>query len=129
MDIERRQKLFRRRVQRQKLDVRDLGLGLQRGCIKGKSRARRNTRDVGGLGLVVEGNTKGSLFSTNEMLGKYWRLWAKSPKGMIKTGGLENRGKIGARQKGVCVVYYESRKRDLQRRLVNEGRCLFIMNR
>ena len=111
LGVERSQKLFRRRAQRQKLDVRGLRLGLQRGCIKGKSRARRNTRDVGGLGLGVEGNAKGGLFSTNEMLGKCWRLWAKSPKGMIKTGDLENRGKIGVRQKGVlrtqwgCTTY------------------------
>ena len=68
MDVERSQKLFRRHVQRQKLDVRVLGLGLQRGCIKGKNRARRNTRDVGGLGLGVEGNDKGVLFSTNEIV-------------------------------------------------------------
>ena len=70
MGVERRQELFRRHAQRQKLDVRGLGLG----------------------------HGKDSLFSTNEMLAKCWRLWTEGHEGMIKTGDLKNRGKIGGKQ-------------------------------
>ena len=128
MGVERSQELFRRRAQRQKLDVRGLGLGLQRGCIKGKNRARRNTRDVGGLGLGVEGNTKDSLFNTNEMLGKCWWFWAEGPKGMIKTGGLENRDKIGDKQQGVLRTQWEDLKKQFAKRLVFQDKSLLKSN-
>ena len=88
LGVERSQKLFRRRAQRQKMDVRD----------------------------GVEGKPKVILFSTNEMLGKCWRLFAESPKGMIKTGDLENRNKIGVKEQGVLRTQWEDLKKQFAKK-------------
>ena len=43
-----------------------------------------------------------SRFSTNEELGKYWWIWVQNSQGMIKTGNLKKKGKIGDKQHQVC---------------------------
>ncbi len=64
----------------------------------------------------VEGKPKVSLFSTNEILGKCWRFWTESPKGMIKTGDLENRNKIGVKEQGVLCTQWEDLKKQFAKK-------------
>ena len=78
---------------------------------------RRNTRDVRGLGWVVEGNTEGSLFRTDKELGKCWWIWDERSKGMIKTGRLKKRGKIGVKGKGELHVQWNNLKKPFVKQL------------
>ncbi len=61
--------------------------------------------------MGVEGNVKGSLFSMNETLGKCCWLSTESSKGMIKTGSLKKRGKIGVKQQGVLYPEWNNLKK------------------
>jgi hypothetical protein len=64
--------------------------------------------------LGVQRNTEGSLFHTNETLGKCWRFWAEGAKGMKKTGVLTT---IVAQQEFVLHVNCNNLKKQFAKQL------------